>query len=64
MSGERRVLGRSVARLEDLPLLRGQGQFVGDITFPHQLHMRIVRSPFAHGELARIIHEAGEGAFL
>ncbi len=25
MSGARRVLGRSVARLEDPPLLRGQG---------------------------------------
>jgi CO/xanthine dehydrogenase Mo-binding subunit len=29
-----RVLGRSVARLEDRPLLTGRGQFVGDIAFP------------------------------
>src|SRR5689334_18442598 len=33
-----RILGRSVARLEDPPLLTGQGAFVGDIGFPHQLH--------------------------
>jgi carbon-monoxide dehydrogenase large subunit len=49
-----RVLGRSVPRLEDLPLLTGRGQFVGDIAFPHQLHMRVVRSPYAHGELRAI----------
>lgn len=54
MSGQRRILGRSVTRLEDLPLLRGQGQFVADIAFPHQLHMRIVRAPYAHGELRSV----------
>ncbi|MEA2991094.1 MAG: aerobic carbon-monoxide dehydrogenase large subunit [Alphaproteobacteria bacterium] len=47
----RRVLGHSVSRLEDLPLVTGQGRFAGDINFPHQLHMRIVRSPVAHGKL-------------
>ena len=40
-----RVLGRSVPRLEDRPLIRGRGQFVGDIGFPHQLRMGVVRSP-------------------
>jgi aerobic carbon-monoxide dehydrogenase large subunit len=54
MNGPHRVLGRSVARLEDPPLLRGQGQFVGDIAFPHQLHMRIVRSPYANGALRSV----------
>ena len=49
-----RVLGRSVPRLEDRPLVRGQGQFVGDIAFPHQLHMRVVRSPYAHALLRGI----------
>ncbi|MEA2951864.1 MAG: aerobic carbon-monoxide dehydrogenase large subunit, partial [Alphaproteobacteria bacterium] len=47
----RRVLGHSVSRLEDMPLVTGQGRFAGDINFPHQLHMRIVRSPAAHGKL-------------
>ncbi len=46
-----RVLGRSVPRLEDRPLLTGRGQFVGDIAFPSQLHMRVVRSPYAHAAL-------------
>src|SRR5437868_14357755 len=49
-----RVLGRSVPRLEDAPLVRGQGQFVGDIAFPHQLHMRVVRSPYAHALLRAV----------
>jgi len=43
-----RVLGKSVPRLEDRPLLTGRGRFVGDISFRHQLHMRVVRSPYAH----------------
>ena len=52
MSGEPnsspgRVFGRSVPRLEDPPLVAGRGQFVGDLGFPHQLHMRVVRSPAA-----------------
>src|SRR6266446_5022930 len=46
-----RVLGRSVPRLEDRTLLTGRGQFVGDIAFPRQLHMRVVRSPYAHAAL-------------
>jgi len=41
----------SVARLEDLPLVTGRGNFAGDVSFPHQLHMRVVRSPYAHGHL-------------
>ncbi|MBV8736521.1 MAG: xanthine dehydrogenase family protein [Alphaproteobacteria bacterium] len=54
MSSPARVLGRSVPRLEDLPLVRGHGQFVADIAFPHQLHMRLVRSPYAHAELRSV----------
>src|SRR5207244_2220724 len=57
-----RVLGRSLPRLEDPPLLTGRGQFVGDISFPHQLHMRVVRSPYAHAELRAIDATAGLAA--
>ena len=48
------VLGHSVVRLEDFPLLAGQGRFADDISFPNQLHMRIVRSPLAHGRITGI----------
>lgn len=45
------VLGDRLPRLEDGPLITGQGRFAGDIDFPGQLHMRIVRAPYAHAEI-------------
>ena len=39
------IIGQSVPRLEDRPLLTGRGRFADDMSFPHQLHMRVVRSP-------------------
>src|SRR3954447_22045065 len=53
-SRERRVLGHSVPRIEDLPLVTGQGRYAGDINFPHQLHMRMVRSSKAHARIVSI----------
>jgi CO/xanthine dehydrogenase Mo-binding subunit len=53
-----KVLGRSLPRLEDLPLLTGRGRFVDDINFPSQLHMRIVRSEHAHGDILSVDAEA------
>jgi aerobic carbon-monoxide dehydrogenase large subunit len=47
-------VGRSVPRLEDRPLVRGHGMYAADVSFPHQLHMRMVRSPVAHGRLNTI----------
>jgi aerobic carbon-monoxide dehydrogenase large subunit len=47
-------IGQSVERLEDPPLVVGRGEFAGDINFPHQLHMRIVRSAHAHGRIVSI----------
>ena len=47
-------IGRSVTRLEDPPLVTGRGRYVGDIGFPHQLHMRLARSNHAHGKIVSI----------
>ncbi|MGC1780198.1 MAG: xanthine dehydrogenase family protein molybdopterin-binding subunit [Xanthobacteraceae bacterium] len=47
-------IGQPVTRLEDPPLVAGRGAFAGDINFPHQLHMRIVRSAHAHGRIVGI----------
>ena len=44
----------SVERLEDRPLVTGHGRFAGDISFPHQLHMRMVRSSYAYGRLKAV----------
>jgi carbon-monoxide dehydrogenase large subunit len=54
MTKPAKFIGRSVLRLEDRPLLKGQGRFAADISFPGQWHMRVVRSPIAHGKLRKI----------
>src|SRR6185436_7936036 len=51
---EMSFVGRSVPRLEDGPLVSGQGRFAADVTFPHMLHMRVVRSAFAHGRIVGV----------
>ena len=55
---ERKLVGRSVLRLEDRPLVAGLGRFAADIDFPHQLHMRVVRSAHAHGRIRSISTDA------
>jgi carbon-monoxide dehydrogenase large subunit len=51
---KRSFIGKSLTRLEDGPLITGHGRFTDDISFPHQLHMRIVRSDRAHGRIKSI----------
>src|SRR3984957_12569704 len=53
-----KYVGRSLTRLEDRPLLTGRGRFAADISFAGQLHMRVVRSHFAHGKLRAIDADA------
>ena len=54
MTAPAKFVGRSVPRLEDRPLLTGRGRFAADIAFPGQWHMRVVRSPVAHGTIKSI----------
>ena len=51
-------VGRSLPRLEDRPLVTGQGCFAADISFAHQLHMRVIRSAHAHGRILSIDADA------
>ncbi|MFL6798104.1 MAG: hypothetical protein ACJ8F3_11900 [Xanthobacteraceae bacterium] len=44
-------IGQPVTRLEDPALVTGAGHYVGDMSLPHQLHLRLVRSEVAHGVL-------------
>jgi carbon-monoxide dehydrogenase large subunit len=53
-------IGQSVERLEDPPLVAGRGAYAGDINFPHQLSMRIVRSAHAHGRIVSIDTSAAQ----
>jgi len=54
-------VGRSVTRLEDRPLVTGNGRFAADVSFAHQLHMRVVRSPHAHARIRAIDAAAARG---
>src|SRR5262245_10963322 len=54
---KRQFIGSSVPRLEDRPLLLGRGRFAADVSFAGQWHMRVVRSPAAHGKLMAIDSE-------
>lgn len=49
-----KLIGQSLLRKEDGPLLRGQGLFAADVNFPNQLHMRVVRSTYAHGNIVSV----------
>ena len=53
-SVDNKWIGQSVERLEDPPLVKGHGRFAADISFPRQLHMRMVRSNHAHGRIVAI----------
>jgi carbon-monoxide dehydrogenase large subunit/6-hydroxypseudooxynicotine dehydrogenase subunit gamma len=47
-------IGASIERIEDTHLLMGGGHFADDFDLPRQLHMRVVRSPLAHGLIRSI----------
>src|SRR5262245_15006071 len=47
-------MGRSLPRVEDERLLRGQGRYVDDIALPNMLHAAFLRSRVAHGRLRRL----------
>jgi len=44
-------IGASIKRIEDPPLLLGQGSFVADINHENQIYMRVVRSDVAYGKI-------------
>ena len=54
MAEHSQLIGRRMLRVEDGPLLRGQGRFVDDLPMPDALHVAFLRSPVAHGRLKRI----------
>lgn len=47
-------IGRPMKRKEDSRLLRGRGQYIGDMKLPGMLHVHFVRSTQAHARLLEI----------
>jgi CO/xanthine dehydrogenase Mo-binding subunit len=56
----RRWVGKSLNRVEDPRLLRGEGRYIDDITLPGMAHAAIVRSPYAHARIVRVDTTAAE----
>jgi len=54
MSPAPRFVGSEVKRLEDPRLLRGQAQYVDDLTLNGLAHAFVLRSPHAHARLIRL----------
>src|SRR5262245_47381097 len=52
------LIGSRIPRIEDEPLLRGQGRFIDDMTVPGLLHAAFVRSPHAHASIRRVNKDA------
>ncbi|MEO8751049.1 MAG: xanthine dehydrogenase family protein molybdopterin-binding subunit [Casimicrobiaceae bacterium] len=52
------LIGASVPRLEDEPLLRGKGRFIDDLHMPGMLEAAFVRSPYAHAVVRAIRKDA------
>lgn len=48
------MIGHSVRRREDAPLLTGHGQYAGDVSLPGMLHMAVVRSVYPHAHLSHV----------
>lgn len=49
-----RAFGRSMPRKEDERLLRGDGRFVDDVQYAHQLEMAVLRCPFPHARIRSV----------
>jgi carbon-monoxide dehydrogenase large subunit len=47
-------IGQAVSREEDPRLLRGQGEYISDMTRPNMAHAAILRSPHAHARIVSI----------
>ena len=47
-------MGHRVKRKEDPRFLRGQGNYVDDVSLPGMLYLDIVRSPYAHAKINNI----------
>ena len=54
-------IGQPVPRFEDPRLVRGEGNYVGDMTFPGTVPGYVLRSPHAHARIKSIDTSQGQG---
>src|SRR5512132_1754266 len=48
------LIGASIRRVEDAPLITGAGCYTDDIQLPRMLHMTLLRSPYPHAKIISI----------
>lgn len=56
------LIGQSIKRFEDEPLVRGMGHYTDDFVPPGTLHLGIVRSPYPKAKIVRIDIAAAKSA--
>src|ERR1700694_4060190 len=49
------ILGSGIKRREDPRLVTGQAKYTDDISLPGMVYMSVVRSPYAHAHIKRIV---------
>ena len=55
-------IGQSVLRVEDRRLVRGQGNYTGDLDLPGAAWLQVVRSPHAHARVLSLATDAARAA--
>lgn len=50
---EYEVVGKSIPKVDSVPKVKGQAQYIEDLKFPDMLHGKLLRSPYPH---AKILH--------
>ncbi len=53
-TGTRRLVGAALKRKEDARLVVGRGRYLDDLRIPGILHLRLVRSPYAHARVLKV----------
>ena len=48
------LIGASIRRVEDAPLITGKGCYTEDIQLPGMLHLAFLRSPYPHAKIISI----------
>lgn len=56
------VLGTATPRKDGVAKLTGQEKYTSDISLPHMLHARVLRSPYPHARIKRVDTTAAEQA--
>ena len=55
-----KYVGKNIPRNDGFDKATGLGQFTMDVSMPHMLYARVLRSPYAHAKVVKIDTSAAE----